>query len=248
LAQLQLAQPLPSSSSSSPDARGLLTLLQRGRGSLALGLAEQPRTPAPHDVTEHARDTLAHLCDALLLPGAVVELVAERGSGAFSLAWRLMAEAARRAPPNRGWLGAVDPERTLCAPALAALGVPLQQLVVAAPPLASLARVAVRVARSQAFCALLVDATACSVLDPLSVAVRRLALAAEGPGATVFLMTSPRARAQAPLPCAVRAELTTHTDGVHVAFRRHRHGLRMPVTVAPAASALEDALDREWAA
>lgn len=214
------------------DAASLLSRLQGTHGNLALALAERPAAIAdarPRGLTDVDPDVL----DALLLPGAVVELCALPGAGAATLALSCMKEALARSlaiagGQARAWLGAIDPERRLCAPAVLGLGLPLSRLVVLAPPAAAAPRVAVRATKSGAFCALLVDATGLPSLDVLPVPIRRMTLAAEDAQATVFLLTSPRSRRTLALPTAVRAEIEPDDRDVLVRFVRHKHGLRDP--------------------
>jgi hypothetical protein len=171
------------------------------------------------------RDVTDGVPDVLLVPGATVEIVAEPGVGALSLALTLLAVALRRAldlSSSRAWLCAVDPGSALCAPAVWALGVPLERLVVVRPPAAALLSVAVRVLRSGAFCGLVVDATGLSSLDSLPLATRRLTLAAEEFASTALVLTSPHARRRQPIPAAVRARLFADDDIVAVHIERHR--------------------------
>lgn len=225
------------------DAATLLSRLKGAHGNVAIALAQ--RAPAIADaVPRGLTDVDPDVLDALLLPGAVVELCALPGAGAVTLALSCLKEALARALAiagghSRAWLCAIDPDRRLCAPAVAGLGLPLSRLVVLAPPGAKAPRVAVRAAKSGAFCGLLVDATAAPSLDDLPVPIRRLTLAAEDARATVFLLTSPRSRRTAALPVAVRAEVAPDGDDVVVRFVRHKHGLRDPRRLARPQSPVE---------
>lgn len=211
---------------------------ESGKGNLALRLGGEEAPEAPE-----SGDGLA----TLLLPGAVVELSALPGAGALTLALRLLAEARQRAAAEGrpAWLCAVDSTRTLHAPAVAALGVELDKLVVMQPPADRLLRTAVRAARSGAFAGLLVDASGLADVSDLVTGVRRLTLAAEESQAVGVIVTSSRARRGLPLPVAARALVESAPppcsgdggsgragDDLHVRFLRHRHG-PMPRLVLP---------------
>lgn len=210
---------------------------ESGKGNLALRLAGEEAKEA--GAQGESRDELS----PLLLPGAVVELSALPGAGALTLALRLLAEARQRAAAEGrpAWLCAVDPTRTLHAPAVAALGVDLGRLVVMQPPAERILRTAVRATRSGAFAGLLVDASGLADVSDLVTGVRRLTLAAEESQAVGVIVTSSRARRGLPLPVAARALVESAPpppgsgragDDLHVRFLRHRHG-PMPRLVLP---------------
>lgn len=207
-----------------PNAHMVLESLQArrqesGKSNLALRLGGEP-----------AERTQEEGLASLLLPGAVVELSALPGAGALTLGLRLLVEARRLAlvEGRPAWLCVADPTRTLHAPAVASLGVPLDALVVMQPPDARLLRTAVRAGRSGAFAGILVDASALDDVSGLVVGVRRLTLAAEEHGLACVLVTSSRARRGLPLPVAARALVESAPghgdDDLHVRFVRHRHG------------------------
>jgi hypothetical protein len=208
---------------------------ESGKGNLALALGSEAEVKP-----EHSPEGL----EALFMPGAVVELSALPGAGALTLGLRLLAEARRKAvhEGRPSWLCVVDPTRTLHAPAVAALGLELDKLVVLQPDADRTLRTAVRAARSGAFCGLLVDGSARGDVSDLVTPVRRLTLAAEESGATGVLVTSSRARRGLPLPVAARALVENvpspeRGDELHVRFLRHRHGQVPRVVVPRAASA-----------
>ena len=216
-------------------AATVLASLQAQKQGLALALG--------HDVPEfsggHPR-TLglpgrerapATVLEALCMPGTVVELSALPGAGALTLALLLLAEAGRS---GARFLCAVDPTRTLHAPAVGALlagrGVALDRLLVLQPDVDRLLRTAVRALRSGAFAGLVVDA---GTLDSVGHAgfvtgVRRLALAAEESRALAVLLTSTRAARGLPLPTAARALV----ENDEVRFLRHRQGALPRMAVA----------------
>ncbi len=203
--------------------------LQSGKGSLALDLA--------HDAGVREEGGLS----SLLLPGAVVELEALPGAGALTLAFLLLAEMRKRARAEGrpAWLCAVDPSRTLHAPAVASLLARhgqggLAQLVVLQPPAHRLLRTAVRAQRSGAFAAIVVDASGESDLSHFGTGVRRLALAAQETGALGVLVTQHRARRGLPLPVAARAlvESVPSDASLHVRFLKHRQGRLQPLCIA----------------
>ncbi len=187
------------------------------------------------------------LREALLIPGAVVEVAALPGKGALSLSLLCVAEALARSSVSSAssvsssssarsasWAVAIDPAHTLHAPAVAALGLPLERLVVVTPPSSSLLRLSVRVMRAGVFCAAVVDATGRDDLDDAVIAVRRLTLAAEKSAATVFFLTDERARRRQPLPSAVRVRV----DSGGVVVERHRQGLQGTLPWEPPRSPL----------
>ena len=212
------------------DAASLLAALQSSRGSslaLALGAPAHDERSLPASRTALAPS----LREALLIPGGVVELVGLPGCGALSLALSCMSEALalRRAgaaaTTTTAWLCAIDPLGCLFSPAVQALGVPLERLLVVTPPAAALPRVSVRALKTGVFCAMVVDATDVDDLDRLP--VRRFTLGAEAAQATVFLLTRPGARRRQPLPTAARVQLHPGDErGVDVEIERHRHGRR----------------------
>ncbi|MDP2345262.1 MAG: hypothetical protein Q8O67_30235 [Deltaproteobacteria bacterium] len=227
------------------DAASLLAALQQARKSasksgLALALGTHRDVDDDDDVLPSRTPLDPILREALLVAGGVVELVGWPGTGALSLALSCMGEALaeRRASSSSssssvsgrgasGWLCAIDPAGSLFSPAVQALGVPLDRLLVVVPPRKALPRVSVRAMKTGVFCAMVVDATDLDDLDGLP--VRRFTLAAEAASATVFLLTHPGARRRQPLPTAVRAQLhpsINNTRDVDVDIERHRHGRR----------------------
>jgi recombination protein RecA len=96
---------------------------------------------------------------------------------------------------------------------VAAAGVELSRLLVVRPPLPALSRVALRLAESEAFAVVVVDLTGVvggRVSVPLGTwprVVRRLAMAIEGTGHSVLLLTREADRRPLPLPVAQRLEL-----------------------------------------
>lgn len=185
------------------------------------------------------------LARALLIERGVVELAGLPGSGATTLALSCMTEIwARLAPAREPWLCAVDGSARLFAPALLSLGVPLHRLFVVAPPLAALPRVAVRVMKSGAFCAVLVDAREHQA--PETLPVRRFTLLAEASSMTVYLLTSPTARRRAPLPTTVRVRVTPRSQKeIGVVIEHHRGGPRAPFSWRRPASPLERFFEEE---
>lgn len=223
----------------------------QGQG-LSLALAEQPQQ-APLDPA-FEEQPLAPLIRTLLLPGATVELCGLPGVGMLSLALRLLKETLRpgfEARTSQGrrvqpapWLCALDAHRELHAPAVARLGIPLEQLVVVSPSLEDVPRLAVRVARSGVFAGVVVDLTHQISLASLLVPLRRMTLAAEDCGATIFVLTSAHAERPQTLPVAARANVTATDRGTAVDVVRHRHGL-IPALDVPSCPQL---VEREQAA
>lgn len=211
-----------------PTAATLLESLRAQRdGPLALSIGAESATPR----VERDEDGLA----PLLLRGAVVELEALPGAGALTLGFRLLAEMRRRAlvEGRPAWLAAVDPSRTLHAPAVAAiLGRDLAQLVVMQPPADCLLRTAVRAQRCGAFAGILVDASGEGDVSGLVNGVRRLTFAVEETQALAVLVTSSRARRGLALPVAARALVESVGGEVHARFLKHRLGRTAPLAIA----------------
>jgi hypothetical protein len=206
-------------------ARALVDALRAQKPGLPLALSEE-HAPAPVSART--------LADALALPGAVVELSALPGAGALTCGLLLL-RAAQAHAIGRGHsrhLCIVDPTRTLCAPAVAALGVPLKDLIVLQPDAERLLRIAVRAQRSGVFSAMMIDASGLLDLSRLDVPVRRLALACEDSGGLCVLVTSSRARRAVPLPTAARALVEALSpQELSVRFVKHKHGVAHPLRV-----------------
>jgi recombination protein RecA len=160
----------------------------------------------------------ALLPDGGLLRGSVVELCAS-GEGALgtSLGLAVCARAQAEARERGGhtpWCAFVDPSGTLYGPGVAAAGVELSRLLVTRPEPAALSRVALRLAESEAFAVVVVDLTGVvgeRVQVPLGTwprVVRRLAMAIEGTGHSVLLLTRQVDRRPLPLPVAQRLEVS----------------------------------------
>lgn len=164
------------------------------------------------------------LPDGGLPRGAIVE-IASPSALARSTSLVLTACAAAQAearlcsgdPRTVGaWCAFVDPWSTLHAPAVARAGVDLARLLVVRPPLDAVARVAVRIVRSRAFCLVAIDLAGIPGastregirLDRWVNVVRRLALAVENTDTTVLLSTDLRVARPLPLPVSMRIELS----------------------------------------
>jgi hypothetical protein len=165
----------------------------------------------------------ALLPDGGLQRGSVGELcVVGEGALGTSLALAVCAQAQAAARARGGhtpWCAFVDPSRTLYAPGVAAAGVELSRLLVVRPELPALSRVALRLAESEAFAVVVIDlAGVVGARSPLSLGtwprvVRRLAMAAEGSGHCVLLLTREVARRPLPLPVAQRLEVSRPRAG-----------------------------------
>lgn len=160
----------------------------------------------------------ALLPDGGLLRGGVVELCAA-GEGALgtSLALAACAQAQAEVRARGGhtpWCAFVDASSTLYGPGVAAAGVELSRLLVVRPPLAALSRVALRLAESEAFAVVVVDLSGvvgervAASLGTWPRVVRRLAMAVEGTGHSVILLTRDADRRPLPLPVAQRLEVS----------------------------------------
>jgi recombination protein RecA len=180
-------------------------------------------------------DLDALLPDGGLLRGSVVELCTA-GEGALGTSLRLLACAqaqaeARARGSNAPWCAFIDPSGTLYGPGVAAAGVELSRLLVVRPPLAALSRVALRLAESEAFAVVVVDLAGVvgeRVSVPLGTwprVVRRLAMAIEGTGHSVLLLTREADRRPLPLPVAQRLEVSRPTaDKLMVRVAKDQRG------------------------
>ena len=181
----------------------------------------------------------ALLPDGGLLRGGVVELCAA-GEGALgtSLALAVCAQAQTEARERSGhspWCAFVDPSGTLYGPGVASAGVELSRLLVVRPPVTALSRVALRLAESEAFAVVVVDLTGVvgeRVTVPLGTwprVVRRLAMAIEGTGHSVVLLTREVDRRPLPLPVAQRLEVSRPTaDKLLVRLAKDQRGRISP--------------------
>jgi hypothetical protein len=164
--------------------------------------------------------------------GSVVELMAPRGLGlSTSLALAICAAAQRH--KNDSWCAFVDPTRSLHGAGVGASGVDGGRLLLVRPQLDAVGRVALRLAQSHLFSAVVVDtggvpgAAGLDSLGPWVALSRRLATASEkGPG-LVLLLTPRELGRPLPLPVAERIELTQERPG-RLLLRVHRHCYGLP--------------------
>jgi hypothetical protein len=165
---------------------------------------------------------------ALSVPG-VVELSTAQGSGALSLACRLLVHARAQAQTTQRatWLCMLDPTGTISAPALAKAQIPLAETIVMRPDPAQLWTFAVRACRSDAFAAVLIDATHTTDLHTLDTPMRRLQLSAEQNHTQVVLLTHSHAQRNMSLPTSARALVERAPSGqMSVQWLRHQYGVR----------------------
>jgi len=156
-------------------------------------------------------------------PKGVIELTAPHGlGGATSVALAAIHAAQKKNP--RAWCAWVDSQGTLYGPGVAKAGVDLDRLLVVRPPVGDAGRIAVKVALARACEVVVVDLPGASLrtrpdrrhkpgsgregrgLHP-EILVRKLALAAEESGASVFLLTDSLEPRDLPWPVALRLEL-----------------------------------------
>lgn len=221
---------------STPEA--LLAALQSQRSArLPIALGRQ----ANDDAGDVAGDELAH---HWLVPGGIVELSSLPGAGAWSIAFCLAVVARRRAMAtnNPRWIGAVDPSSSLSPMALSHLLHPsddvdddtaLLETLVVRPRQDALLRTAMRMTRSGACAAVVIDAVDVNDAASMILGLRRLAIAAEEHAVAVILVTSESAHRRQPLPVAARAQVSPDlaTGGVVMKAVRHRHGMPPRVVV-----------------
>lgn len=178
----------------------------------------QPATGPSQGLSFGIAELDALLPDGGLQRGSVVELcTAGEGALATSLGLAACAQAQAEARTRGGhtpWCAFVDPSGTLYGPGVAASGVELARLLVVRSPLAALSRVALRLAESGAFAVVVIDLAGVvgeRVSVPLGTwprVVRRLAMAIEGTGHSVLLLTREGDRRPLPLPVAQRLEIS----------------------------------------
>jgi recombination protein RecA len=167
-------------------------------------------------------------------PKGVVELTApHRLGGATSIALAAVRAAHKR--DARAFCAWVDTEGTLYGPGVAKAGVDLDRLLVVRPPPEDAGRIAAKVADARACEVIVVDmpSSACPsegkrmargrTLRP-EVLVRKLALAAEQGGATIFLLTDPLAARDVPWPVALRLELGRAPGHIVMKVAKNRGG------------------------
>ncbi|HYP89984.1 MAG TPA: recombinase A [Polyangiaceae bacterium] len=201
----------------------------------------------------------ALLPDGGIPRGSVVELCAT-GEGALgtSLGLKACAQAQAEARARGGstpWCAFVDPSGTLYGPGVAAAGVELSRLLVVRPPLGALSRIALRLAESEAFAVVVVDLAGVvgeRVAVPLGTwprVVRRLALAIEGTGHSVLLLTRQADRRPLPLPVAQRLEVSRPSaDKLSVRIAKDQRGrVSSPRTVTWAGAGIWSAPQNEVA-
>lgn len=149
--------------------------------------------------------------------GAVTELASSQGLAlSTTVALRIVAEAQREARLRGGesaLAALVDPSRTVHGPAVRALGVDTDRLLVVRPTPEQTAKSAVRIVQSRAFSVVVVDTAGVPgartglSLSQWVMATRRIALAAEGTDTAVVLLTALEAARPLPLPVSMRVEL-----------------------------------------
>jgi recombination protein RecA len=183
------------------------------------------------------------LPDGGLPLASVVEIAAPAGLGrSTQMALAACASAQRRSlerDGQRGWCAWIDGSRSLYAPGVLRAGVDLQRLLIAQPEPDELARVAVRVVSSRLFSVVVIDRSGVPGAElhakgRWNVAVRRLALAAEGSDTIILLLSSSRATANEQLPTALRIELSRPTvDRLHFRIAKERRGRLSGPTPVP---------------
>jgi recombination protein RecA len=179
------------------------------------------------------------LLDGMDLPRAgVVEFAAPAGLGRatrLALCCCAVAQAEARAISHDGdtrWCGWLDPGASLYAPAVIEAGVDPARLLVVRPEVEDLAKIAVRMAASRVFAVLVIDRVGvpgARIADRRirwDLAVRRLALACESSDTTVLLLSELEQARQAPLPVAMRIEITRPSaDRLYLRVVKDRRGI-----------------------
>lgn len=202
--------------------------------------AQIRRGDPEHDVSSRVLPLGVAELDALLpgggLPrGAVVELSVSGGvalgTSIALAACRSASESAKTAGGEGPWCAFVDPSSTLHGPGVMGARVELAKLLVVRPSAEALGRTAIRLVESQAFSVVVVDTVGVPGagvgvgLAAWPRVVRRLAMGADGGGATVLLITDGEARRPLPLPVALRVELQRQAaDRLSVRIAKERRG------------------------
>ena len=191
--------------------------------AFSLGLLTSP------SVAKHG-PALPLLAGLELPRGSVVELTAPSGlARTTQLALIACATAQRisRALSHDGdsrWCGWIDATGSLYAPAVVEAGVELTRLLVVRPDAEELAKIAVCMAASRLFSVLVLDragvpgASVTAKRTRWDIAVRRLALACESSDTTVILLSDEHVAKSAPLPVAMRIEVT-RPDSTRLSLR-----------------------------
>ncbi|MFO0662148.1 MAG: recombinase A [Polyangiaceae bacterium] len=204
----------------------------------AASTTERRSTVCPTGITEV--DSL--LPDGGIPRGAVTERCAPKGLG-FSTSLALAAcasiqHAGRAQHGDATWCAFLDPSGSLHGPGAATIGLELGRLLVVRPSLEALTRIAVRIATSKAFGALVIDtagvpgARMAGSLAPWSTVVRRLAMTLENRDRVILLLTEQEASRPLPLPVAMRVELAQPEPGklsLKVAKERHGRVVSAPI-------------------
>jgi cell division inhibitor SulA/protein ImuA len=145
--------------------------------------------------------------------GALIELFAEApGIGELALLLPTL-----RAVPAERWIAWIAPPHLPYAPALAAAGVPLEQLLLLTPASHAELLWSIRQALASGACALVLAWLARAD----GAALRRLQLAAED-SATPLYLFRPIAAARQPSPASLRLRLTADGDALAVAILKRR--------------------------
>jgi recombination protein RecA len=174
------------------------------------------------------------------MPRGVVEMRSPSVLGGGT-AVALAAVRAVHRRDERAWCAWIDPDGTLYSPGVAMAGVDLNRLAVVRSPRKDTLRIAIKLARSQAFDVIVIDvdwapgAVSSHSHDrsgerfrsrdaTLEVFVRKLALLAAEGGSTVLLLTDASVVRASPLPVAMRLELTRTQHAMDVRVGKERHG------------------------
>ena len=160
--------------------------------------------------------------------------MAPRGlGGATSIALAAIRAAQKRDP--RAWCAWIDSEGTLYGPGVAKAGVDLERLLLVRAPPGDAGRIAAKVADARAFEVVVVDLPGSPFVAPRTkrdrgkalrpeILVRKLALAAEESGASIFLLTDSLAPRDLPWPVALRLELGRAPGHLVVKVAKDRRG------------------------
>ncbi len=239
--------------SMSATARELQRLLEQSSPTTAkhLGLA-----PSVLPLGLDALDEV--LPDSGLPRGQVIEVAVSPGTGLATSVGLWACRAAQLDAVQQGsetWCAFVDPSGSLFAPGVVRAGVDLERLLVVRPSasargrataeasLASLNRIAVKLAEARLFSVLVVDLvgatwspgrTRTAPLEPQSLSqwgksVRRMAMAIAGTATQVILLTDRAAPRTLPLPVALRLELQQQSRGrLQVTIAKEKRGRIRP--------------------
>ncbi|RLB62593.1 MAG: recombinase A [Deltaproteobacteria bacterium] len=187
----------------------------------------------------------AALPDAGLPRGGVVEIGSPAGLGGATRLALAACVSAQRVSANKSidgecaWCAWIDSSNTLYAPGAIQAGIDLERLLVVRPDPEDIARIAVRITTSGVFSVVVIDRSGVPGAElgntraRWTIAVRRLALAAEANNTTILLLSTTSVARKESLPTAMRIELSRpRYDRLSLRITKDRRGrLSGPIAI-----------------